>query len=461
MASGCGRTDAAALHVVLEDGFETPLQLDALEIHIAREDGAGTVLATRLISEDARLPYSLNIVAGETAPRGTPLRVTARALLQDVEVAQVSAGAMLDGPPVETLVLRFSLDSAVGNNGTSDGGAPDGGAGGETDGGSPIQVGGGDAGQVDAGTPPVSCAVNPTCPAGFFCKAGELICVAQKAQGQSCGAAAECTSNFCADGFCCNQACSGPCDVCNATAGTCTFATAGSAGSPSCGRYACSGTSAACTITCSGTNTGCNAGFNCVSSVCMPKASSLVDNFQGGALNTTVWMPFFGSGAVLAQTNGRLQVTLTQSQQYAGVSSNTSFDLLGSQVKTQVESVGDQNIASLQVILSFAADANHSLAMSVGQNNITVVMKNGDGMFTNLASTSFSMATGRYLRIREAGGTVFFERSGDNVTWVPVSTRATSTVPFALTSGVVELAVGTYENVAGLNTSAAFEALNP
>jgi hypothetical protein len=44
--------------------------------------------------------------------------------------------------------------------------------------------------------------------------------VPPKAQGKSCGAAAECATGFCKDGVCCNSACTDACNSC--ATGTCT-----------------------------------------------------------------------------------------------------------------------------------------------------------------------------------------------------------------------------------------------
>jgi hypothetical protein len=45
--------------------------------------------------------------------------------------------------------------------------------------------------------------------------------------GTTCGAATTCASRACADGFCCDTACSQPCRRCGVTPGTCTVVTAG------------------------------------------------------------------------------------------------------------------------------------------------------------------------------------------------------------------------------------------
>jgi hypothetical protein len=80
--------------------------------------------------------------------------------------------------------------------------------------------------------------------------------------GQACTLASQCASGFCADNVCCNTACNGSCDVCNATPGTCTAAAQGSAGAPACVGYVCNGSNASCPTAC-GNDADCASGYYC------------------------------------------------------------------------------------------------------------------------------------------------------------------------------------------------------
>jgi len=66
-----------------------------------------------------------------------------------------------------------------------------------------------------------------TGPADAGCKSDALT---KKTNGQACTCAADCTSNFCVDGLCCNAACTESCKTCSASGsmGVCTFITPGS-----------------------------------------------------------------------------------------------------------------------------------------------------------------------------------------------------------------------------------------
>jgi len=101
--------------------------------------------------------------------------------------------------------------------------------------------------------------------------------------GETCTLGSQCASGSCVDGVCCNTACTGGCDVCNATAGTCTVVAQGTAGS-GCGGYVCNGSSATCPTTC-GNDADCASTYYCASSgTCQPrKAQGTTCNQAAGA----------------------------------------------------------------------------------------------------------------------------------------------------------------------------------
>ncbi len=72
-----------------------------------------------------------------------------------------------------------------------------------------------------------SCNGSAACPADVFTCAGTEWCSPggcqpKKVTGQTCSAGTECSLGFCFDGRCCDRACGGDCEFCNAS-GACTF----------------------------------------------------------------------------------------------------------------------------------------------------------------------------------------------------------------------------------------------
>jgi hypothetical protein len=67
-----------------------------------------------------------------------------------------------------------------------------------------------------------TCAVDMDCGAGAYCETAT--CKPKKANGEAASATSQCQSGIVADGVCCNDACTGLCEACDAgtTKGTCT-----------------------------------------------------------------------------------------------------------------------------------------------------------------------------------------------------------------------------------------------
>jgi hypothetical protein len=90
--------------------------------------------------------------------------------------------------------------------------------------------------------------------------------------GVRCHSNGECASGFCADGVCCASACGDACDRCDLrdTKGTCTPASPGATGDPSCAPYLCDGQHTSCPGICF-SQYGCAPGTFCSSRHCEPK----------------------------------------------------------------------------------------------------------------------------------------------------------------------------------------------
>ncbi|HQP34812.1 MAG TPA: MYXO-CTERM sorting domain-containing protein [Polyangiaceae bacterium] len=133
-----------------------------------------------------------------------------------------------------------------------------------------------DGAQADC---PASCASDAACADGYFCAIGGS-CQPRKALGQACNlntdcaqaGCRECASDQCVDNFCCNSSCSGGCDTCSATPGTCTILGAKEIGLPPCSPYVCDGVGGSCPGTCTNDDV-CAANAYCNGSACALKKS--------------------------------------------------------------------------------------------------------------------------------------------------------------------------------------------
>ncbi|MEW5738014.1 MAG: hypothetical protein AB1938_03755 [Myxococcota bacterium] len=123
------------------------------------------------------------------------------------------------------------------------------------------------------GACPTTCTTPRQCAPGRYCNPGGQ-CVQLKANGEACQSSPECTSTFCADGVCCDSACTGSCDRCNLPnrGGACSPAPANDPGAPACGgSIVCNGNLPDCPILCS---SGCPPNTFCSGMYCAAKKTA-------------------------------------------------------------------------------------------------------------------------------------------------------------------------------------------
>jgi hypothetical protein len=272
-----------------------------------------------------------------------------------------------------------------------------------------------------------TCTVDADCAPGNYC-AGTA-CVAKKAPGAGCLGANECAAPAnCVDGVCCSSACAGPCDVCNkvGSVGTCTLSSSTDLGTPSCAPYTCSGTSNLCGTTCAGG--GCASGVPCsTTGVCMLKLDTLQDNFNAAGLNAAKWVTLQTGDATVAVVGASLRLAASIDGGYASVTSVLPYDGTSSWAKVELPSAGDQGLASLTVVFAVKRGPGDRVAFTV-QNGIVSAEQMLDGGTAALNSLAYVPAGMRFLRIRELGGTTYFEYSADGVSY-SMMTSAPNPIP--------------------------------
>jgi hypothetical protein len=168
-------------------------------------------------------------------------------------------------------------------------------------------------------------------------------------------------------------------------------------------------------------------------SVAVPtaKMATLADTFPGAAIGSQ-WTSF---GTATVQ-GGSVALTDTATTANPGVlQSAAAYDLTASQFAVRLLSAGAQQ-ANTMAILKVQADPNNSVQMLV-QNGTLACQHQVAGSFSAfLASVSYSAATHKWLRIREAAGTLYYEWSTDGSSWTTLYSEAD---PITLTSLTVTL----------------------
>lgn len=178
----------------------------------------------------------------------------------------------------------------------------------------------------------------------------------------------------------------------------------------------------------------------------MTLAETLTDNFNDNSLDTGKWTSF---GSV-SETSSQLQMTTSLGSSYQGIDSLTTYDLTASYAYIQLVDAGNQSLTKLEVYpLYLSLDANNALYILV-ENNVIHFAKRVGGTNTNLVNATYNSSTHAWLRIRESGGTCYWDSSTDGSTW---TNRAANTTPFTITGLTLEVQTGTWGGEASTTTT--------
>jgi hypothetical protein len=176
-----------------------------------------------------------------------------------------------------------------------------------------------------------------------------------------------------------------------------------------------------------------------------PAAATLQDDFNDNSTNTTIWNNAYNSSATYSETGGRVVITLanaTSGSNYAGYSTLTTYNLTGSSSSVELVTTPSQS-TNAQAIFKLQIDANNVIAFILSNGTLRFQKNVAGGGYTDVSSVTYSATDHRWWRIRESGGTTYYDTSSDAVTW---TNRASLANPFAVTLLTQEISAGTYQS---------------
>lgn len=156
----------------------------------------------------------------------------------------------------------------------------------------------------------------------------------------------------------------------------------------------------------------------------------------------------FGSGH--AYTNQRLEMQSQLASTYSGLDTGgTTYDLTGSFASIQFVGyeAGATSIPSYEIYPLNISDSTSNNALQIilqvsGGAFQVRAYKRVSGVGTQLATEAYNAAKHRWFRIRESGGTTYWEYSPNGRTWVTMTSAANPITVTALRFGVM---LGTWQ----------------
>lgn len=180
-----------------------------------------------------------------------------------------------------------------------------------------------------------------------------------------------------------------------------------------------------------------------------PKAATLSDNFDDNSQDTAKWNKL---GATIFEQNGRLEISsVLGASGYSSYESKDYYDLSNSSVYAQLTNAGTQTLASWQPIpvRVIYNSANH-FAWIVATNTLYAQQQIA-GSYTNVrGDLAYNSAVHQYFRIREAGGTVFWDFSTDGVSWTNYTSRA---AVWSLSQVLLDISAGAFNAETAVSTA--------
>ncbi len=172
----------------------------------------------------------------------------------------------------------------------------------------------------------------------------------------------------------------------------------------------------------------------------MAKFSAFVDTLNGNVINGSLWATPFGT---VTSSGGAMNIVVnTGAANSSGIDSKVTYDLTESYIFCRLVDAGIRTLASLEVYLvQCYIDGNNGVSWYLILTTLRCYKQVATVLTQVGSNLPYDAAVHKYFRIRESGGTTYWDYSTDGIGW----TNHTSTPnPITLTALTLEPAADTY-----------------
>lgn len=168
---------------------------------------------------------------------------------------------------------------------------------------------------------------------------------------------------------------------------------------------------------------------------------ALTDDFNDNVIDAAKWTRVQGAGDNSVETGGQLVMsTVASTTQYHGYTSVSAYNYTGKSTYVKLVSLTNPTLVNGQAFLKLYPDASNSLVYFINNGNL-VAQKQVASVDTTLSVIAFNSTNHKWLRIRELGGTTYFDYSADGLTYTNQFNAAN---PITMTALTPQLGVGTF-----------------
>lgn len=177
--------------------------------------------------------------------------------------------------------------------------------------------------------------------------------------------------------------------------------------------------------------------------------SNFKDDFR--SLNTTTnW--FDWSGGTISIVSGQLNILNNAADtNYHGLDSLDRYQLAGESIFCQVVNAGNQALASLEMYpFTYQQTPGYNTLFFVISGNTVFCIQKAAGVQTTVFSVAYNSAVHKWFRLRESGGTTYWDYSTNGTDWTNFFNEAN---PFTIDNGFVTISFGTFASEASPTTA--------
>ena len=185
----------------------------------------------------------------------------------------------------------------------------------------------------------------------------------------------------------------------------------------------------------------------------LPKAETLKDDFNNNSIDTNKWNNW-GGGAVV-ETNQELEISSTTAASYWGISSLNQYDITDSYVFVKIVDPGNMSLTNYALDFKLDVDSPNYIDFRI-KNNHLIAVKSVAWIWTEMANIAYDSINQKWLRLRESGGTIYWDYSANGQTWTNLWSEVD---PVTLTAINITLLVGN-DAIEISGTTAKFDDLN-
>lgn len=174
----------------------------------------------------------------------------------------------------------------------------------------------------------------------------------------------------------------------------------------------------------------------------------LSDDFNDNSLDTAKWTVYSGT---VNETGGQLQFVPVSGTSAYLYSPNT-YNLTGKQATLKIVDAGNITTGYNLHILYLWVDVNNYVWWQIYSNGNIYCSKVVSGVMTDVYSNTYNANTYRYIKIREDGGTTYWDYSSDGASWTNAHSEAN---PITLTNVEID-----FEAIATTTTTVKLDDFN-